>query len=265
MYASFQDLDVLIVEPSTMQQRAVREALGKLGVTRVQVADSGAAALAAMRAASPALVVGAMYLSDMSGVELLAAMRSDEALAGVAFVLVSSETRAEILDPIRQSGASAILPKPFADADLVAALAATLDWLNPHQRLDADVDLERLRVLLVDDSPNARKFMRRVLGNLGIENITEAGDGREAVEILAGSMFDLVITDYNMPEMDGLALLQHIRSESWQSSVPVLMVTSETNPERLAAVRAAGVSGICDKPFEPKVVKRVIEAALTDG
>jgi len=68
-----------------------------------------------------------------------------------------------------------------------------------------------------------------------------------------------------MPEMDGLGLLRHIRGESWQSSVPVLMVTSETNPERLAAVRAAGVSGICDKPFEPKVVKRVIEAALTTG
>ena len=91
----------------------------------VQVADSGAAALAAMQEVPPALAVGAMHLSDMSGVELLVAMRADETLAGVAFVLVSSETREEILDPIRQSGASAILPKPFSDADLVAALAAT--------------------------------------------------------------------------------------------------------------------------------------------
>lgn len=263
LYASFQDLDVLIVEPSAMQQRAVREALGKLGVGRVQGVDSGATALGAMRAAPPALVVGAMYLADMSGVELLAAMRADESLAGVAFVLVSSEMREEILDPIRQSGASAILPKPFSEADLAAALAATLDWLNPHQRLDTDLDLDRLRVLLVDDSPNARKFMRRVLGNLGMENITEAGDGREAAGLLAGSMFDLVITDYNMPEMDGLALLRHIRNESWQSSVPVLMVTSETNPQRLAEVRAAGVSGICDKPFEPREVQRLIEAALS--
>ena len=131
MYSSFQDLDVLIVEPSTMQQRAVREALGKLGVTRVQVADSGAAALAAMREVPPALAVGAMYLSDMSGVELLVAMRADETLAGVAFVLVSSETREEILDPIRQSGASAILPKPFSDADLVAALGYGARLLTP--------------------------------------------------------------------------------------------------------------------------------------
>ena len=263
MYASFQDLDVLIVEPSTMQQRAVREALGKLGVTRVQVAGSGAAALAAMREVPPALAVGAMYLSDMSGVELLAAMRADETLAGVAFVLVSSETREEILDPIRQSGASAILPKPFSDADLVAALAATLDWLNPHQRLDADVDLERLRVLLVDDSPNARKFMRRVLGNLGIENITEAGDGREAAELLASSMFDLVITDYNMPEMDGRELTEYIRTQSWQSSVPVLMVTSEQNMGRLAAVVRAGVSAICDKPFEAGTIRKLISESLT--
>ena len=105
--------------------------------------------------------------------------------------------------------------------------------------------------------------MRRVLGNLGIENITEAGDGREAAELLASSMFDLVITDYNMPEMDGLALLRHIRGESWQSSVPVLMVTSEQNMGRLAAVERAGVSAICDKPFEAGSIRRLITESLT--
>lgn len=264
MYSSFQDLDALIVEPSAMQQRLVREALARLGVTRTQGAESGTAALAAMRAAAPAVVVGAMYLPDMSGVDLLRAMRADDVLGGVAFILVSSETRADVLDPIRQSGVSAILPKPFEETDLAAALRMTLDWLNPHQLLQGDVDLERLRVLLVDDSPNARKFMRRVLGNLGIEKVTEAGDGREAVDLLANTLFDLVVTDYNMPEMDGLALLRHIRGESWQSSVPVLMVTSETHEGRLAEVRAAGVSAICDKPFEPGVVKAIIEAALAE-
>lgn len=262
MYASFQDLDVLVVEPSAVQARIVRDALVRLGVTRVENADSGASALAAMRAAVPALTVGPMYLPDMSGVDLLTAMRADDALAGVAFILISSEQREEVLDPIRQSGASAILPKPFSEADLVAALRSTLDYLNPRQHLDADVDLERLRVLLVDDSPNARKFMMRVLNNLGIENVVEADNGLQGAEILGSSMFDLVFTDYNMPEMDGLAFVKHIREQSWQATVPVIMVTSETNEARLAEVREAGVSGICDKPFEPAVVKRVIEAAL---
>lgn len=263
MYASFQDLDVLVVEPSAVQARIVRDALAKLGVTRVQTADSGASALSAMHAATPALTISPMYLPDMSGVDMLQTMRADETLSGVAFILISSELREEVLDPIRQSGASAILPKPFTEADLVTALRSTLDYLNPRQQLDVVVDLERLRVLLVDDSPNARKFMMRVLNNLGIENIVEANNGREGAEVLGSSMFDLVFTDYNMPEMDGLAFVKHIREQSWQATVPVIMVTSETNEARLEEVRQAGVSGICDKPFEPVVVKRVIEAALS--
>lgn len=265
MIASFQDLDVLVVEPSALQQRIVREALARLGVCRIATADNAAAALDAARGVPPALIVASMYLPDQSGVELLQALRADEALAGIAFILVSSEAREEIIDPIRQSGASAILGKPFSDIELATALRSVLDFLNPRQQLATDADLEALRVLLVDDSPNARKFMRRVLGNLGIENITEAGDGREGAEKLANTLFDLVITDYNMPEMDGLAFVRHIRSESWQAQIPVLMVTSEQHPERLAEVRAAGVTGICDKPFEPAVVKRLIEEALAQA
>jgi len=101
------------------------------------------------------------------------------------------------------------------------------------------------------------------LENLGIEHFLEAEDGRQAVELLGGNFVDLVITDYNMPEMDGKELVEHIRKQSWQSSVPILMVTSEQNTSRLAAVEQAGVSAICDKPFEPSSVKAMIEKALT--
>jgi len=76
--------------------------------------------------------------------------------------------------------------------------------------------------------------------------------------VMAENLVDLVVTDYNMPEMDGKALIDHIRHKSWQNSVPVLMVTSESDQGRLAAVEEAGVSGICDKPFEPAVVKALL-------
>ena len=263
MYAaSFQDLSVLLVEPSHVQARIIRDALEKLGIERVSVAERGDAALSRMREAAPSVVISAMYLPDMSGVDLVHAMRADDALVATPFVLVSSETRPQVLDPVRQSGACAIVPKPFSEAQLAAALRATLDYLNPSAMLDASVDLEQLRVLLVDDSANARRFIRHVLGNLGIENFIEAANGREAMVALAETMVDLVITDYNMPEMDGRALVEHIRQQSWQSSVPILMVTSESNMSRLAAVEQAGVSAICDKPFEPSMIKRLIEQAL---
>jgi two-component system, chemotaxis family, chemotaxis protein CheY len=262
MYASFQDLDVLLVEPSAVQARMIRESFADLGVSRFSRAVSGAEALSMLCERPPALTVSAFYLPDMSGVDLIAAMRADEALAAVPFILVSSETRPQLLDPVRQSGACAILPKPFSPEQLGVALRAALDYLNPSTMLDVAADLEQLRVLIVDDSPNARRFIRHVLGNLGIEEFLEAGNGVEAMNVLAGTLVDLVITDYNMPEMDGRALVEHIRQQSWQSSVPILMVTSEANMSRLAAVEQAGVSAICDKPFEPQTIKRLIEQAL---
>jgi len=215
-----------------------------------------------MRAARPDLVISALYLPDMSGTDLVGAMRHESDLEQVAFILISSETRPQALDPVRQLGVCGILPKPFSKEQLQTALRTTLDFMNQDSDLGEDIDSEDLRVLLVDDSPSARKFMRRVLENLGIDNFIEAQNGREAAAILSDTMVDLVVTDYNMPEMDGQALVEHIRKQSWQNSVPVLMVTSEANEGRLAAVQEAGVSGICDKPFEPTVVKGLLRKML---
>ena len=209
------------------------------------------------------MVLSALYLPDGAGTGLVAAMRADPALASLPFILVSSETRPQALDPIRQAGACSILPKPFAPRQLALAINATLDSLSHDYSFDNQFDLEVLRVLLVDDSGNARRFMRRVLENLGIRHIIEAADGKEAAVLMEETMVDLVVTDYNMPEMDGREFVEYVRSRSWQRSVPILMVTSETDQGRLAAVEEAGVSGICDKPFEPAVVRRLLARMLS--
>jgi two-component system chemotaxis response regulator CheY len=212
-----------------------------------------------MREARPDVVISALYLPDMEGTALVGAMRADADLEQVAFILVSSETRPQALDPVRQSGVCGILPKPFSADQLRRALGNTVEFLSGNV---VDFEAEALRVLLVDDSPSARKFMRRVLENLGVQNFLEADDGTAAVAILADTAVDLVVTDYNMPEMDGGALVEYIRNKSWQASVPILMVTSEHDQARLAAVEDAGVSGICDKPFEPGVVRRLLGQIL---
>jgi len=111
----------------------------------------------------------------------------------------------------------------------------------------------------------ARKQVRRVLSNLGIRDFVEAENGRVAVELLDHTAVDFVVTDYNMPEMDGQALIEYIRTHSWQKSVPVMMVTSESDQGRLAAVEALGVVGMCDKPFEPRMVRSLIKRLLTEG
>lgn len=258
------DISVFLVEPSNVQAQFMQARLGELGVRRVRTFNEGGIALVSMREFPPDLVISAMYLKDMTGAELVEKIRSDETRNDVAFILVSSETNHRYLDPVRQAGASAILPKPFETRQLKTALSATLDYLNPgsNQVMVENVDIEGLRVLLVDDSRTARAFIRHVLENLGITNITEAENGRKAADIIQTHYFDLVVTDYNMPEMDGKELVEFIRGESWQSSLPVLMVSSERDENRLAAVEQAGVSAVCDKPFEPALVKSLLEKML---
>ena len=258
------DISVFLVEPSNVQAQFMQARLGEVGVRRIRAFNEGGTALASMREFPPDLVISAMYLKDMTGAELVEKIRSDETRNDVAFILVSSETNHRYLDPVRQAGASAILPKPFEMRQLKTALSATLDYLNPgsNQVMVENLDIEGLRVLLVDDSRTARAFIRHVLENLGIANITEAENGRQAADIIQAQYFDLVVTDYNMPEMDGKELVEFIRGESWQSSLPVLMVSSERDENRLAAVEQAGVSAVCDKPFEPALVKSLLEKML---
>ena len=255
-------LDALLVEPSPTQQRIIRELVATAGLLRVREAGSMSEALAQMREKTPDVVISALYLPDADGTDLVRAMRDTPALQHVAFVLVSSETRPQALDPVRQSGVCGILPKPFSGLQLQRVLLATLDYLGDGAANDDDAEYDAMRVLLVDDSANARRFMRRVLESVGFVDIVEAEDGRSAVDLLDRTLFDLVVTDYNMPEMDGRALVEYVRQQSWQASVPILMVTSESDMGRLAAVEQAGVSGICDKPFEPAMLRGLLKGAL---
>ena len=259
------DLSIFVVEPSSAQSHFIESQLKVIGIMFIKVFKDGASALKAMQENLPDVVISSMHLPDMTGGDLVARMRADEQTCNVAFILVSSETRPHYLEPVRQNGSSAILGKPFTVVQLKQALATSLDFLNPDTdkiAVSSDIDLETIRVLLVDDSRSARAFMRRVLENLGIRNFIEAENGKQAVELIQQHLFDLVVTDYNMPEMDGRELTEYIRTQSWQSSVPILMVSSESNQSRLSAVAQAGVSGVCDKPFEPDVVRGLLAKML---
>jgi len=257
------ELAITIIEPSSMQSRVIREKLHEMDVKNLQFFSDGKSALENIKQSIPDLVISSMYLPDMTGTDLVMSLRAEEALEAVPYMLISSETSWASLDPIRQAGVVAILPKPFEADDLRNALYSTVDLIIPDDHALADIVLDELRVLVVDDSPLARKHISRVLRNLGIEIIETAENGQEAVGIIENTYFDLVVTDFNMPEMDGEALTRYIRENSSQNAIPIMMVTSEANESRLAAVQQAGVSGICDKPFEPGAVRQMIQAILS--
>ena len=256
------DLNILIVEPSHTQQKIITKELNNLGIDKIDTCKTGKDALNYINEGAPDLILSAYYLSDMTGSELLHTIRENESTHNICFLLVSSVTDIRQLDAVRQAGVVAILPKPFSASHLALALRTTLHHLNPEELELDESDVDDIKILLVDDSALARKHIKRTLASMGLDNIDEAVNGLEAVEFLRNNLFDLVVTDYNMPEMDGRELSAYIREQSTQQSIPIIMVTSEHNDNRLAAVQQAGVSAICDKPFEPENVRQLIKQLI---
>jgi two-component system chemotaxis response regulator CheY len=261
---NIKDLSVILVEPSLTQRKLITQQLMELGISHVESYSQGHDALQALSASKPDVVISSLYLPDMTGTDLVLEMRNDEALIHSAFMLISSETSLSYLDPIRQAGAVAILPKPFSHDDLYLAMQATLDYVETPNLELHDIDTESLHILLVDDSAMSRKHIRRILEAMDIENITEAGNGADAARLINQHYYDLVISDYNMPEMNGQELVDFIRTQSGQPGLPVLMVTSESNENRLAAVQKSGVSAICDKPFTTDSIQSLLQQILQE-
>lgn len=261
------DLSILLIEPSKTQLKVITNHLTSEGINNIEGQNSGNDALQSLSCYKPDLIISSMYLPDMTATSLLKQIKLSDDLKDIPFMLISSETRFDALDPIRQAGVVAILPKPFNHKDLKRALRTTIDFIDPEEIFLEHYDIENIKVLLVDDSLMARKHIIRVLNNMGITQITEARNGKEGVAIFSQSEheYDLIITDYNMPEMDGGELVACIRNEINNAIIPILMVTSEENETKLSHVHQAGVSGICDKPFEPQTVKEMLYRILDEN
>jgi two-component system chemotaxis response regulator CheY len=260
--ANLAQLAVVLVEPSSTQRHIIREFLAFSAIQYLDCVESGRNAIQVMENSRPDLVISAMHLPDMTGVELIETMRSKEDLRDISFILISSETDIRYLGPIRQAGAVAILPKPFEFEQLKKALATTLDFIEPDQIELEKFNPEEISVMVVDDSRFSRHHIITTLNRLGFTMITQAEDGRAAMPLLEKSNYDLIVTDYNMPDMDGRELIGFIRSHRKYADTPILMITSESDTGRLAAVDQIGISAILDKPFEVSVMKKLIQKIM---
>jgi two-component system, chemotaxis family, chemotaxis protein CheY len=106
-----------------------------------------------------------------------------------------------------------------------------------------------IKFLVVDDFSTMRRIVRNLLKELGYANVDEAEDGVVALSKLKGGDFEFVVSDWNMPNMDGLTLLQTIRADAELKHLPVLMVTAEAKKENIIAAAQAGAHGYIVKPF----------------
>ncbi|WP_198263318.1 chemotaxis response regulator CheY [sulfur-oxidizing endosymbiont of Gigantopelta aegis] len=116
-----------------------------------------------------------------------------------------------------------------------------------------------MKILIVDDFSTMRRIIKNLLRDLGFTNTVEADDGLTALPILNAGGIDFLVTDWNMPGMQGIDLLKAVRADDKLSTMPVLMVTAEQKREQIIEAAQAGVNGYIVKPFTAATLKEKID------
>lgn len=120
----------------------------------------------------------------------------------------------------------------------------------------------KMKILIVDDFATMRKVIRNLLKQVGYENITEAENGAAALRVLKSQKIDFIISDWNMPVMNGLDLLKSVRADAEVGKTPFLMVTAEALKENIIMAVKSGVNNYIVKPFSAEVLNEKIEKIL---
>jgi two-component system, chemotaxis family, chemotaxis protein CheY len=128
---------------------------------------------------------------------------------------------------------------------------------QPMRKSRGDLGMQGIRALIVDDSSVMRKIVERALRQAGLDALMvfEAGSGTEGMEVLRTKEVDLILSDINMPTMDGLEFLRQIRAQNLAPGVPVVMLTTESSEEHVKQAIQAGARGYIRKPFTADQVK----------
>ena len=118
---------------------------------------------------------------------------------------------------------------------------------------------KKIKILIVDDFSTMRRIIKNLLRDLGFNNTFEADDGNTALPMLKNGDYDFVVTDWNMPGMQGIDLLREIRKDQALCHIPVLMVTAEAKREQIIEAAQSGVNGYIIKPFTAATLKEKLE------
>jgi len=116
-----------------------------------------------------------------------------------------------------------------------------------------------MKVLIVDDFATMRRIIKNILKQTGFTNIFEAEDGKSALKMLQNDKFDLILCDWNMPEMPGIELLGKVRADEQLKGIPFVMVTAEAQKENIIAAVKAGVNSYIVKPFTAEIVEQKLK------
>jgi two-component system, sensor histidine kinase and response regulator len=240
-----------------------------VGASRVLKAGNGAEALDILQQKQVHCVLCDWNMPVMTGLELLKAVRSDDQLSHLPFIMITAETKREQIEAAAQSGVSDLLIKPYTLERLEEGINKALLSKNRtviRSRVQSSSDpviqavsprageLPRPRILVVDDTPDNL----RMIADLFEDEYTVlvANSGQKALDIvLSDRQPDLVLLDVMMPDLDGFAVFQHMRGHPHSEHIPVIFVTAMTGEDAFLKGLGLGAIDFVTKPINPDVLK----------
>jgi len=247
---------VLVIDDGIVVREVIAKHLEKIGFEKENIfeAENGLDGLNLLHTRSFDLVISDWNMPKMNGLELLQTIKSYSEFATIPFIMVTSETHKDKVEEAFKAGANQYICKPFKADYFKDKIQQTLDknLYGPKQ------------VMVVDDSPVIRHIVEKQLKMLGFGgfNFLAADNGVMALSLLDEHKVDLIITDLHMPDMDGIEFVRAVRQNEKIDLIPVLMITSDYNTDKMLEAYEAGVDEFMQKPFKVVDLEEKIKALL---
>jgi two-component system chemotaxis response regulator CheY len=152
----------------------------------------------------------------------------------------------------------------FSTPALFGCSLGRIRVFDTERRLEIPMTASSMPILIVDDYSTMVRIMRKLLKEIGYENVDDAASGQAALEKMQSKKYDLIISDWNMEPMTGFELLQKVRATEETKRLPFIMVTAESKPENVKAAKDAGVNNYLIKPFNAATLKGKIDQVLAE-
>lgn len=240
----FKNKKVLLVDDSSTARQIIKRELIQIGFEDQNVRDAadGEQALKFLAKTEFHLIVSDWYMPKMDGIELLKQVKADKRFKNIPFLMLTTEAEKKKISQAYESSADQYIGKPFKSDPFRQIVNKLL--LGSHSYDDK-------KVLVIDDSAVLRMILAKNLVEVGFQksNIIESKDGEDGLDKLSVDKFDLVITDWYMPKIDGLEFVKMIKEKNHLKNIPLLMVTSEMDSKKELEAFRAGISAYIIKPF----------------
>ncbi len=269
---SLRGVNVLVVDDNTTNRRILQAMLASWGVTSVAVSsgrDAIEELIAASRKNSPfQCILTDMHMPEMDGFTLVQRIRETPEISTAPIMMITSAVQGAAVKRCRELGIDAYLVKPVRKSELLPALLNVMRVEVPSASASTSASKtafvgpnphQSLRILLAEDNLVNQKVGSRLLQKLG-HAVTVANDGKETIALLADQVFDLIFMDVQMPEMDGLSAMRHIRTGEKLTGkhLPIVALTAHALKEDQEQCLLAGADGYVAKPVSLEGLRNVI-------